>query len=176
MKQTKKLIAVLLVATMIVAVLTLCACFGCKHEFVEGVCTLCGESEYVNVTIVLANGHDDANKQVYNVNTQDYNITSQNSVAELLLAISNSQDENKLFTCELDGTALKQLGDLVGDTISWNPYIAVFTTVDLDKDLSAWGSTSTVLDTTVYSSAFGVKEMHLTEGAILYFVLVEANW
>ena len=175
MKQTKRLIVTLL-ALMLVATLSLTACFGCKHQFVDGVCTLCGESEYVNVTIVLANGHDDADKKVYDVDTADYGIGTSQSVADLLLAISNSQEDKKLFTCELEGTALKQLGDLVGDTISWNPYIAVFTTVDADKDLSAWGSTSTVLDTTVYSSAFGVKEMHLADGAILYFVLVEASW
>ena len=176
MKQTKRLMVTLL-ALLLVATFALCACTPkCDHVFEDGVCTLCGETEYVNVTIVLANGHDDANKQVYNVNTADYNVGASKSVADLLVAISNSQEDKKLFVCELDGTALKQLGDLVGDTISWNPYIAVFTTVDADKDVSAWGSTSTVLDTTVYSSAFGVKEMHLAEGAILYFVLVEASW
>jgi len=91
------------------------------------------------------------------------------------VAISESEGEKQLFTCVTEGTALKQLGNLVGDTVTWNPYIAVFTTVDADKDLSSWGTTATVLDTTVYSSAFGVKEMHLSEGAILYFVLVEYN-
>ena len=175
MKQTKRLMVTLL-ALMLVATLSLTACFGCKHQFVDGVCTLCGESEYVNVTIVLANGHDDANKKVYNVDTANYGIDASKSVADLLMAISESEGEKQLFTCVTEGTALKQLGNLVGNTVTWNPYIAVFTTVDADKDLSAWGSTSTVLDTTVYSSAFGVKEMHIEEGAILYFVLVEATW
>ncbi len=168
---------VTLLALLLVATFALCACTPkCDHVFEDGVCTLCGESEYATVTIVLANGHDDANKKVYTVNTADYGIGTSKSVADLLVAISNSQEDKKLFVCELDGTALKQLGDLVGDTVTWNPYIAVFTNVDADKDVSAWGSTTTVLDTTLYSSAFGVKEMHLEEGAILYFVLVEATW
>jgi hypothetical protein len=176
MKQTKRLMVTLL-ALLLVATFALCACTPkCDHVFEDGVCTLCGETEYVNVTIVLANGHDDANKQVYNVNTADYNVGTSKSVCDLLVAIAESEGEKQLFTCVTEGTALKQLGNLVGDTVTWNPYIAVFTTVDADKDLSAWGSTSTVLDTTVYSSAFGVKEMHLAEGAILYFVLVEASW
>ena len=108
MKQTKRLMVTLL-ALLLVATFALCACTPkCDHVFEDGVCTLCGETEYVNVTIVLANGHDDANKQVYNVNTADYNVGTSKSVCDLLVAISESEGEKQLFTCVTEGTALKQ--------------------------------------------------------------------
>ena len=175
MKQTKRLMVTLL-ALLLVAAFALSACTPkCRHSFENGVCTLCG-GKTVNVTIVLANGHDDEEMKVYEVNTKDYSIADTNSVAELLKAISKSFGEKKLFKCKIKGTALAQLGDLKGDVVTWNPYIAVFTTVDADKDLTEWGSTTTVLDTTLYSSCNGVLDMSLAEGAILYFVLVEASW
>ena len=173
MKQTKRLIATLLVLT--VAIFALCACQlpeePCQHTFENGVCTLCGEQEYVNVTIVLANGHDDTNKKVYNVNTADYNVSSQNSVYDLLDAINNAKGELHLFDIVVNGTWMSAIDSLVGSNED-RTYVAVYSSVLADKDPSAFADTQPVNGVDVYTTTVGIKEMHLEEGATLYFVLL----
>ena len=120
--------------------------------------------------------HNSAEGVTYFVETGMYGVVDTDTVEDLLVAVNNAEGALRLFEFEMSGTAVKKIGNLEGNTVTWDPYIAIFTSVEADQGVGDWREEITYITTTLATSNFGVKEMHLEENAIIYFVLVEANW
>ena len=83
------------------------------------------------------------------------------------------------YVCEKNGLDFNMREDGVIEKIahlendySKNSYIYVYTSLDADKDVSAYRSTVTYNGVTLTSAGVGAADMHLEDGAIIYIGLV----
>jgi hypothetical protein len=98
-----------------------------------------------------------------------------------LSELSNGVGIIPLFTyvCEKNGLEFDMRDDGVIEKIahlendySKNSYIYVYTSLDADKDVSAYRSTVTYNGVTLTSAGVGVSDMHLEDGVIIYVGLI----
>lgn len=69
------------------------------------------------------------------------------------------------------GAYITEIGALAEDTTT-GTYIYVYTSVESDKDTSAWGTSLEIEGTTVYSSGLGISSMSLTDGCVIYIATI----
>ena len=98
-----------------------------------------------------------------------------------LSELSEGEGIIPLFTyvCEKNGLEFAMRDDGVIEKIahlendySKNSYIYVYTSLDADKDVSAYRSTVTYNGVTLTSAGVGVSDMHLEDGVIIYVGLI----
>ena len=83
------------------------------------------------------------------------------------------------YVCEKNGLEFAMREDGVIEKIehlendySKNSYIYVYTSLDADKDVSAYRSTVNYNGVTLTSAGVGVSDMHLEDGVIIYVGLI----
>ena len=144
MKKTTKLLAFLLVLVMAVSATASCA-----------------PKPSGEVTIVIA-GEDEVK---YVVDTDK--IENCNSPVDVLEYLK----VNKGLNYSMDGTMLSTIGELAND-FSASKYICIYTSVESDFVVSEWASTVEYDGKTLNSSRFGIDEMTITPGTIIYFTVI----
>ncbi|MBO7304890.1 MAG: hypothetical protein J6V09_06680 [Clostridia bacterium] len=144
MKTTKKLLAFLLVLVMAVSAMASCT-----------------PKPSGEVTIVIAG--EDVVKYVVDTEKIE-NCENPVDVLEYLKV-------NEGLNYSMDGTMISTIGELAND-FSASKYICIYTSVVSDFDVSEWASTVEYDGKTLTSSRFGLDEMTITNGAIIYFTVI----
>lgn len=90
---------------------------------------------------------------------------------EGLLSVLAYLKETEGLTYEESGGFLSAVGDLEQDT-GKGEYIYLYTSVAEDADVSVYATTQTYKDMTLTSAGVGAKDMHITDGAVIYIGLI----
>ena len=148
----KKLLAILLV------VVSVFAFAGCGDSY-----ALKGEAK-----VVIAGTTD----TVYTVDLEQAQMTSQNTVLDLLGYLCDTQDLEFSATASGSGqygysAFLTSIGSLAPQG---NEYIGFFHNKEADKDVSAWAQLDiTVGEDTLYYSGLGIGSVKLVDDIVVYF-------
>ena len=78
---------------------------------------------------------------------------------------------NEGLNYSMNGTMISAIGELEND-FSASKYICIYTSVVSDFDVSEWASTVEYGGKTLTSSRFGLDQMTITNGAIIYFTVI----
>lgn len=78
---------------------------------------------------------------------------------------------NEGLNYSMNGTMISAIGELEND-FSESKYICIYTSVVSDFDVSEWASTVEYGGKTLTSSRFGLDQMTITNGAIIYFTVI----
>ena len=117
------------------------------------------------VTLVLEDKSDNT-PDVYEVKISE--LAKGEGIIPLLTYVS---EKNGLeFAMRGDGV-IEKIAHLEND-YSKNSYIYVYTSLDADKDVSAYRSTVNYNGVTLTSAGVGVSDMHLEDGVIIYVGLI----
>ena len=112
---------------------------------------------------------------------EDTTDNTPNAYEVKLSELSEGEGIIPLFTyvCEKNGLEFAMREDGVIEKIehlendySKNSYIYVYTSLDADKDVSAYRSTVNYNGVTLTSAGVGVSDMHLEDGVIIYVGLI----
>jgi hypothetical protein len=156
MKKTTKLLSLLL---CLILAISLMACGTDNSEDDTP------KSPDASVTLVFEDSSDGI-PNAYEVTLS--NLSEGDGIIPLLRYVC---EKNGLdFNMREDGV-IEKIAHLENDYVN-NSYIYIFTSVDTDKDVSAYRSTVTYNGVTLTSSGVGATDMHLEDGAIIYIGLV----
>lgn len=88
-----------------------------------------------------------------------------------LLSVLAYLKEAEGLTYEESGGFLSAVGDLVQDSAK-GEYIYLYTSVAEDADVTVYATTQAYKDMTLTSSGVGAKDMHMTDGAVIYIGII----
>lgn len=153
----KRLILMLVLAVVVLSMIGLVACTD--PNALEG-----------TMTLVLLNGE---NAQEFSVDLSNFTTESNGLIAVLDLL----QSQEKLTYEAQDsayGKFLTRVGELRQDEAA-GTYLSLYTTVEKDKDVSAYATTLTYKDVTLTSSGVGAESMTLQDGCTIIITLFRYN-
>lgn len=129
-----------------------------------GLCACRAESDDAGVvTVVVA---ADSNVDVFEVNISDVEITE--GALSVLKYLKGKGELDFEATESTYGAYLTKVGDVVANDEEF-VYVAIYTSVDSDKDVSAYATTVEYEGITLTSSGLGISSMSVKDGAVLYF-------
>lgn len=153
----KRLILMLVLAVVVLSMIGLVACTD--PNALEG-----------TMTLVLLNGE---NAQEFSVDLSNFTTESNGLIAVLDLL----QSQEKLTYEAQDsayGKFLTRVGELRQDEAA-GTYLSLYTTVEKDKDVSAYATTLTYKDVTLTSSGVGAESMTMEKDCIVVITLFSYN-
>lgn len=114
----------------------------------------------VNATVIVGD-------TVYNI--QDYKCSTNASVDVLLSYLTENKDLHIKFTESAYGKYITEIGTLAPQGTDW---ICFYTSVESDKDITAYATTIEYNGTTLYSAGVGVSSAKIVDGGVYAFKVV----
>lgn len=95
---------------------------------------------------------------------------SEAKTVEKALKLLSEKEDNFVFS--ETGGFINEVGTLKNDAAA-NAYIMIYTSVEKDFDVSQYATTTDYKGVTLTSSGVGFKEMHVENGAIILFTVIQ---
>lgn len=164
----KRIILMLVLAVVVLSMIGLVACNNSQAPVDPNTPQTPDEAQ--SMTLVLLNGDY---VQEFTVTLSELPATSKGVIAVLDLL----QSQEKL-TYEAQNSAygkfLTRVGELRQDEAA-GTYLSLYTTVEKDKDVSAYATTLTYKDVTLTSSGVGAESMTMEKDCIVVITLFSYN-
>lgn len=164
----KRIILMLVLAVVVLSMIGLVSCNNSQAPVDPNTPQIPDEAQ--SMTLVLLNGDY---VQEFTVTLSELPATSKGVIAVLDLL----QSQEKLTYEAQDsayGKFLTRVGELRQDEAA-GTYLSLYTTVEKDKDVSAYATTLTYKDVTLTSSGVGAESMTMEKDCIVVITLFSYN-
>lgn len=142
-----------IIATLLLLALCITGLISCSD----------GESMTGNVSVVVSDTEYSVDLSLVKRDGSTYNVD------DVLLYLKENKNLHLKYTIETFGMYITEIGTLKVEAN--NEFIAVYTSIESNKDVSDLAKTITHNDTTLYNAGLGVGGLDLADGAVYLFRL-----